>query len=637
MLKKVFEPITINGLTLKNRMVVPAMVTKYCTIDGFATEQYISYHEAKAKGGWGLIIAEDYRIAPNTGASAILPGLFTEEHIQSHHELTKRVHAAGGKIFAQIYHAGLQANRELYGIQPVAVSPVKNALLKELPHVLTVAEIKEIEQQFADCAVNAKKAGFDGIEIHGAHGYLINQFLSPVTNKRNEAYGGSLYNRCRMAIETVQVVREAVGEKFPISFRLTTKEYFEGGLKLEETKVFAKLLENAGVNILNCSQHGVPYIIPPSAVPQAFAVNNAAEIKKVVTIPVIGVGRINDPLLAESVLESGSMDMVAMGRASLADPEMPNKALKGEQDDIVHCIACTQGCIGEKARGSVLCCLVNPRLGHESESEYTIQSAQKKKKVFVLGGGISGCETAIVAAQKGHNVTIFEKTGALGGLWNAAAIPLAKTEFATLVARQQYQIKKFGIHVNYNQVLTKELLEKENPDTIVVATGGNPFIPPIKGLDNYVTASDILLGKSDVGANVLIVGGGLVGAETAEYLGYHGVKVTLVEMLDKIAKDGEVAPNSFMLQNLDKFGVNIYTSTSVDEIAEDIVKLKTPNGEVVLNNIDSIIIAAGFQPNHEADLLLSQYTGTIITVGDAKKVKNGLHNLREAYEAGLSI
>ena len=355
------------------------------------------------------------------------------------------------------------------------------------------------------------------------------------------------------------------------------------------------------------------------------------------TIPVIGVGRINDPLLAESVLESGSIDMVAMGRASLADPEMPNKALKGELDDIVHCIACTQGCIGEKARGSVLCCLVNPRLGHESESEYTIQPAQKKKKVFVLGGGISGCETAIVAAQKGHNVTIFEQTGVLGGLWNAAAIPLAKTEFATLVARQQYQIKKFGIHVHYNQVLTKELLEKENPDTIVVAIGGNPFIPPIKGLDNYVTASDVLLGKSDVGAKVLIVGGGLVGAETAEYLGYHGVKVTLVEMLDKIAKDGEVAPNSFMLQNLDKFGVDIYTSTSVDEIAEDIVKLKTPNGEVVLNNIDSIIVAAGFRPSHEADLLLNQYTGTIITVGDAKKVKNGLHNLREAYEAGLGI
>lgn len=637
MLEKVFEPITIKGVTLKNRFVVPAMVSKYCTADGFATEQYIAYHERKAQGGWGLLIAEDYRIAPNVGASAILPGLFTEEHIRSHSELTRRVHAAGGKIFAQIYHAGLQANRQLYGIQPVAVSAVKHAMLKELPHVLTVEEIKTIEAQYAQCAANAKKAGFDGVEIHGAHGYLINQFFSPVTNKRSDSYGGSLYNRCRMAIETVQMIRAAVGEAFPISFRLTTKEYFDGGLTLEETKVFAKLLEEAGVDILNCSQHGVPYIIPPSAVSQAFAVEHAEAIKKIVKIPVIGVGRINDPLLAESILESGKMDMVAMGRASLADPELPNKAQRGELEDIVQCIACTQGCIGEKARGNVLCCLVNPSLGHEGEEQYQIRPADVRKKVFVLGGGISGCEVALVAAKKGHTVTIFEKNDCIGGQWNAAAVPLAKTEFATLVARQQYQMKKYGIHVRCGQTLTEELLVQEQPDTIVVATGGMPVVPPIKGLNQYLLASDVLLGKVETGKNVLIVGGGLVGAETAEYLGYHGVKVTLVEMLPQIAKDGESAPNSFLLQNLDKFGVNIYTSASVDEITADVIKLKTLNGEVLLHDVDSIIVAAGFRPNHETDALLSQYKGEVITVGDARKVKNGLYNLREAYEAGLSI
>ncbi len=637
MLKKVFESITINELTLKNRFVVPAMVSKYCTVDGFATEQYIAYHEAKAKGGWGLIIAEDYRISPNAGASAILPGLFTEEHVQSHTELTKRVHAAGGKIFAQIYHAGLQASRELYGTQPVAVSGVKNAMLKELPHILTIDEIKDIEKQFAECALNAKKAGFDGVEIHGSHGYLINQFFSPVTNKRSDEYGGSLYNRCRMAIETVKAVRKTVGDNYPISFRLTTKEYFEGGLTLEESKVFARLLENAGVDVINCSQNGMPYIIAPSAVPQAFAVNNTAEIKKVVKIPVIGVGRINDPLLAEDVILSGKMDMVAMGRASLADPNMPNKAARGELEDIVHCIACTQGCIGEKARGNVLCCLVNPALGHESEDDYQIKPAQQKKKVFVLGGGISGCQTAIIAAQREHNVTIFEKSDVLGGQWNAASVPLAKTEFASLVAHQQYQIKKYGVNVFYNQTLTKEILEQEAPDTVVVATGGKPFIPPIKGLNRYVTASEVLLGKHDVGKNVLIVGGGLVGAETAEYLAYHGVKVTLVEMLDKIAKDGETAPNSFLLKNLASYGVDIYSSCSTEEIDGNRVRLKTLTGEVILNDIDDIIIAAGFKPNNETEEVLNDYKGDVVVVGDANKVKNGLYNLREAYEAGLKI
>lgn len=636
MLTRIFEPITINHLTLKNRLVVPAMVSFYCPNDGMASEQYIAYHEAKAKGGWGLIIAEDYRINPHAGASRNLPGLFTEEHIKSHSELTRRVHEAGGTIFAQIYHAGFQANRELYGIQPVAVSGARSSYLKELPHVLTIDEIHEIEHEFAVCAVNAKKAGFDGIEIHGTHGYLINQFLSQATNKRSDQYGGTLYNRCRMAIETVKAVREAVGPDYPISFRLTTKEYFAQGLTLEETKVFAMLLEDAGVDVLNCSQHGAPYIIPPSAVTDGFAVNNAAEIKKVVHIPVIGVGRINDPLLAEEALASDKMDMVAMGRASLADPEMPNKAKEGRLDDIVHCIACTQGCIGEKVRGNVLGCLVNPSLGHESEPGYLICPAEIKKKVFVIGGGISGCEAAIIAARKGHNVTIFEKSDVLGGQWNAASVPLDKTEFASLVAYQHAQIEKLGIQVRYHATLTKELLD-EQPDLVVIAIGGIPFIPPIKGLTDYKLASDVLVGKQDVGKDVLIIGGGLVGAETAEYLSANGIHVTLVEMLDQIAKDGEAAPNRFLFENLEKYGVDIYTSTSTDMIDGRKVMLTTSNGSVTMDDIDDVIIATGFRPNVELDDLLLGFTGEIVKVGDANTVKNGLHNLREAYEKALKF
>lgn len=636
MFERIFSPITINHLTLKNRLVVPAMVSKYTTKDGFATEQYIAYHEAKAKGGWGLIIAEDYRINPQAGASVELPGLFTDEHIKSHTELTRRVHEAGGKIFAQIYHAGFQANRALYGIQPIAVSGARSSYLKELPHVLTIPEIKEIEKEYAVCAANVKKAGFDGVEIHGAHGYLINQFLSNVTNKRSDMYGGTLYNRCRMALETVKAVREAVGPDFPISFRLTTREYFDHGLTLEETKVFAMLLEEAGIDVLNCSQHGAPYIIPPSAVPDAFAVNNAAEIKKVVHIPVIGVGRINDPLLAEEALASEKMDMVAMGRASLADPEMPNKAKEGRLEDIVRCVACTQGCIGEKVRGNVLCCLVNPRLGHEGDENYRMQMAEVKKKIFVVGGGISGCEAAIIAAQRGHDVTIFEQSDVLGGQWNAACVPVAKAEFASLVSWQNAQIDKLGIEVRFNTTLTQDAME-EKPDMIVVAIGGTPFIPPVEGLKNYKLASDVLLGKEDVGKKVLIIGGGLVGAETAEYLGANGIQVTLVEMLDQIAKDGETAPNGFLFENLKKYGVAVYTSTSVVSVTGTSVLLKKQDDSIALENIDDVIIATGFRPNTNLDKLLSAYDGEVVRVGDANKVKNGLHNLREVYEAALKF
>lgn len=635
MLNKIFEPIIINQLKIKNRLVVPAMVSFYCPDDGMASEQYIAYHEAKAKGGWGLIIAEDYRVNPKAGASRNLPGLFSQKHIKSHGELTRRVHEAGGIIFAQIYHAGFQANRTLYDIQPVAVSAVKSSYLKEQPHVLTVEEIREIENEFVICALNAKEAGFDGIEIHGAHGYLINQFLSQATNKRSDQYGGTIYNRCRMAIETVRMVRNAVGENFPISFRLTTKEYFEQGLTLEETKVFAMLLEEAGVDVLNCSQHGAPYIIPPSSVQVAFAVNNAAEIKKVVHIPVIGVGRINDPLLAEEALISEKMDLVAMGRASLADPEMPNKAKEKRLDDIVHCIACTQGCVGEKVRGNTLCCLVNPSLGHESEKIDQLRP-EEKKKIFVIGGGISGCEVAVVAASRGHNVTIFEKGDALGGQWNAASIPPGKAEFSSLVSYLNSQIVKLGIEVRYQTTLTAEGLS-ESPDVVVIAIGGKPFVPQIKGLKEYKLASDVLLGKEDVGKKILVVGGGLVGAETAEYLSANGVQVILVEMADQIAKDGETGSNYFLLRNLEKNNVDIYTSTGIDEIKASTVKLSTPDGIVMINDIDDVVIATGFRPNTELDEQLLSYTGKILKVGDASTVKNGLYNLREAYKVALSL
>ena len=315
---------------------------------------------------------------------------------------------------------------------------------------------------------------------------------------------------------------------------------------------------------------------------------------------------------------------------------MPNKAKEGRLDDIVHCIACTQGCIGEKVRGNVLCCLVNPSLGHESDPGYLICPAEIKKKVFVIGGGISGCEAAIIAARKGHNVTIFEKSDVLGGQWNAASVPLDKTEFASLVAYQHAQIEKLGIQVRYHATLTKELLD-EQPDLVVIAIGGIPFIPPIKGLTDYKLASDVLVGKQDVGKDVLIIGGGLVGAETAEYLSANGIHVTLVEMLDQIAKDGEAAPNRFLFENLEKYGVDIYTSTSTDMIDGRKVMLTTSNGSVTMDDIDDVIIATGFRPNVELDDLLLGFTGEIVKVGDANTVKNGLHNLREAYEKALKF
>ena len=414
-MQKVFEPIQVGALTLKNRLVVSAMLTNLAAADGSATEAYVAYHEAKARGGWGLIITEDYPIAPNAGTSKTLPMIYNDTLAASHAKLAERVHAAGGKIFIQLYHAGRETTSAVTGEQPVAPSAIKDPTMPEIPRELSKAEIAEIIEQFATNAYYVKKAGFDGVEIHGASGYLVGEFLSPFSNKRSDEYGGTIRGRAKFAIDLVKAMREKVGPDFPISFRLCTAEYVDGGLTIEETKVIARLLEEAGVNLLHCTQ-GVyasrPVITPPYMIPRASFVDNAAEIKKVVSIPVVAVGGINDIDLADEILVSGKADMVTMARASLADPELPNKAQAGEYDRILHCIGCVQGCQGENSKGNHVRCLVNPCTA--METEYDLSPAVQQKTVWVIGGGVSGCAAAIAAARKGHRVTLCERNDKLG-------------------------------------------------------------------------------------------------------------------------------------------------------------------------------------------------------------------------------
>ena len=379
---KVFEPFKLGNLELKNRMVVSAMVTNYCSPDGRATEKFIAYHEHKARGGWGLIITEDYAVTPTAGGFVRLPGLWEDGQIQSHRELTERVHRAGGKIAAQIYHAGRETSSAVTGVQPVAPSPVKEPSMPETPRELTVEEIHELVEQFGDCARRAREAGFDAVEVHGAHGYLVGAFASPFSNKRSDEYGGTIRNRARFAMEIIRNIKKKCGEDYPVLYRMSAVEYVPGGLEIEESKVIA-------------------------------------------------VGRINDVEIAESVLESGKADLVTMARASLADPDMPNKVKEGRADEVIRCIGCLQGCAGENGKGNCVRCLVNPLTG--MEDEYDLSPVQSPKQVLVIGGGVSGCEAAIAAAMKGHKVTLIEKTGRLGGQWIPASVPIGKSEFTSFI------------------------------------------------------------------------------------------------------------------------------------------------------------------------------------------------------------
>ena len=641
-MKKLLEPIKINTMELKNRMIVSAMVTGYVNPDGTASEKYIAYHEAKAKGGWGLIITEDYIISPTAGASAPLPALYDDSQIASHQRLTERVHQAGGKIAAQLYHAGRETVSAVTGVQPVAPSAIQDPTMPEQPRALTIEEILEVEEQFAAAAWRAKEAGFDAIEIHGAHGYLVNQFVSPFSNKRVDCYGGSLRNRARFALEITAKIRERVGAEYPIIYRMSVQEYVDGGLALEEAKAFAQMLEEAGVDMIHCSQGvytSIEAVVPPFGVTRGAFVENAAAIKSVVRIPVSAVGRINDPDLAEAILCSGKADLVTMARASLADPELPNKVRDGRYDEIGRCIGCLQGCLANSNAGTgKVRCLVNPMTG--MEDEYQIKPAEKKKTVWVAGGGVSGCEAAIIAAKRGHQVTVFEKNAQLGGQWIAAAVPMCKTEFTTLVVWQQNQLAQLGVTVKYNCEVTAAMVAESAPDAVIVATGSNPVVPKIPGIDGpqVVLAQDVLLGKVAAGQRVAVIGGGLVGAETADFLACHGRQVSIVEMMDALMRDGEPTPKAMLLKRLAQNHVNVYTSMKVTAIEADAVVGEKDGEEVRISDIDTVIIAIGVRANKELEESLSgTYHGEVVAVGDAKRAKNGYLGIQEGFEAGLHI
>lgn len=633
------SPITIKHLTLNNRMAVSAMVTNYANEDGTITERFQSYYEEKAKGGWGLIITEDFPVNPAAGTFRNLPMLFTKKHIDQYQQFTQRIHKHGTKILAQIYHAGYKANREITGTQPVAPSVIYKPNKKEPPHELTTEEIHTITEDFVNCALSAQKAGFDGIEIHGGHGYLINEFASNATNLRTDKYGGSLKNRMRFAVDIIKQIRKAVGEHFIICYRITSVEYCPNGITIEDSKAMALMLETAGIDLLNVTQGSDQsyVVIPPSSVPPATYVNHAEEIRKVVHIPVMTVGRINDPFIAESVLVSQKADLVVMARASIADPYLPQKLQKENLDDIQYCIGCLQGCVGQNRIGRSVRCLVNPVTGRESE--YDLTPSASPKKVWIAGGGVSGCSAAIAAATKGHIVTLFEKEEQLGGQWIAACIPPGKSEFSTLLTWQKQKLNQLNVAVHTKTALTAQMVKEGKPDTVIIATGSTPFVPPAldKKYSSMVYANDILLKHVTPGKHIAVIGGGLVGAETALYLAAFGCSVSIIEMLPQITKDGEPNVNYYLMKHLKEYNVSIYTSAKVTEIQEHAVYFEQNGENFTISDLDQIVLATGTKPFFPLMKELQNLPCTVLLAGDSKNAKNGYYNIQEGFETGLLI
>ena len=639
-MKKLLESFSINGMPVKNRMVISAMGTVYFDENGMVTDRYLSYIRKRVLGGWGLIITEICRVCAEAGHIRGIPGIYNEEHIASHRKVTQCVHECGGKIAMQIYHAGWRAPSRITGCQPVSPSPIPAGDRFEMPREMTREDIRRTVEDFANAAINAKKAGYDGVELHCGHGFLLGTFLSGSSNKRSDEYGGTIENRARIVLEIIRRTREKVGRDFPFWCKLSVHEYVEGGLELGDSQVLAELFEAAGVDAIHCSQgtHLSNYAtIPPSATARGRYLSNAAAIKQAVSIPVIAVGRINDPLVAEKALITGQCDLVAMARASLADPMLPIKVAENRTGDITRCIGCLQGCIGEFAKGHIVRCMVNPMTG--MEGRYDLSRAQKPLKVFIAGGGVAGCEAAIAAAMKGHDVTIFEKSDRLGGQWLAAAVPPGKEEFVSFVGWQERKLQQLSVTVRLDKELTREIVDRENPAVVLVATGSHAAVPPIHGVEkqHVVTANDILLGKQRAGKNVVIIGGGMVGVETADYLSAFGKNVTVVEMLDQVAVEAETNSKYFLMQRIARQGVKLITEAHVQEIGEKEVRIALKSGEERILPVDHVVLAAGMRSTNTLLDMLSGSEAKVVCIGDAHNVKNGFANIQEGFEAGLNL
>ncbi|MFW5779836.1 MAG: FAD-dependent oxidoreductase [Bacillota bacterium] len=642
MFNNVLRKGNIGSLELKNRFVVPPMGTGRAELDGSLNENVIEYYVERARGGFGLIILEVTGIDPLGKAIPEQIMIDDDKYIPKLKELADRIHAEGAKVFPQLHHAGRQAVEAIINTQSVAPSAISCPMTRSMPRELTTEEVYELIEKFADGAVRAQKAGYDGVEIHGAHGYLVGQFLSGYTNKRTDEFGGTFHRRMRFASDIIKTIKQKCGKEYPVCIRISADERVDGGLKPEESAVIAKEMEKAGADAIHVSTGvyaSMPYIIAPASIEPGYILESCKVIKKAVNIPVIAVGRINEPYLADRVIEDGIADFVSFGRGSLADPHLPNKTKEGKVEEILSCVGCMTRCQGvvagnDKDRG--VSCMVNPFCGQEDKRKIT--AAKKKKKIVVVGGGPGGLEAAWILAARGHEVTLFEKSNKLGGQFNPASVPPGKQALLACLTYYQKMCEKYGVDIRLGVEADECLIRDLKPDEVILATGANPCgcQIPVKDIP-VVQANDVLDGKVNLGENVLVVGGGLVGLETAEHILSMGRKVTLTEMLSEIGKDMPNAVKYFSLKKLNQNNVKIYTNTKVKEINKKGAICEDLSGKVNLKDFDMVVLAIGSLSHNPLEKELREKVKSLHVIGDALEARRGVEAIEEAVSLALEL
>lgn len=631
-----FKPIKIGKMTVKNRIVFPPMGTRFADVMGQATKMHVEHYRARAKGGAGLLIVPWVLVESKYELKTGRLRLDTDEYIRGLNQIVQAVHENDAKIAIQLSEGGRAISKsEAKNGPPVAPSVAYCAPYKTTSKAMTVEEVEYFVNAFAEASYRAKVAGFDAVEYHAASGYMISQFLSPFVNKRTDKYGGSPEKRLTFLLEIIEKTREKVGPDYPLMVRISGDEFIEGGLTLEANKYISKELEKAGVDCIDVTMGIVESYhkaMPPMCVPRAAYIHLAEGIKQSVDIPVIGVGRINTPELGEQLLKEGKADMIAFGRALLADSELPNKAWSGNVEDITPCIACNrcEMCTSDNVHVK---CTVNPRVSQELR--FQMDKEVEPKEVVVIGGGPAGMSAATTASKLGHKVTLYEKADSLGGQLILAAAPPHKEEIAVLNEFLETQVRKSGVKVVTGEEITPTKVPSLKADAVILATGATQIRPRLPGIDDkrVVYSWDVLSGKASVGENVVVVGGGMVGLETAELLGMQGKKVRVLEMLPEVGVDMEPFSKIFVLERFEELGVEVVTNCRVNGIIDGKVEAMSNNWRQHSYPADTVVIAIGSRANDGLCESLTALEAKVHVIGDCKEPSR----LLEAIHTGTRI
>lgn len=637
-----FTPIQIGTVTVPNRFVVPPMGNNFANTDGTLSDRSAAYYEARAKGGFGLITIESTVVYEQAKGGPRKPCLFDDAVIPSFKAVADRCHAYGAKVSIQLQHAGPEGNSKLTGYPLKAASAIAPSAGREIPEAMPTEEVYRLIECYGDAARRAQLAGIDMVEVHCAHGYLVSTFVSARTNKRTDEFGGCFENRMRLPRLIIENIRRKTGGNMPILCRINARDEGDGGMDVHDAAAMAAYLETeCGVDAIHVSRsihiHD-EFMWAPNITHGGFNAELCTEIKRAVSVPVIIVGRFTEPQYAELLVKQGRADLVAFGRQSIADPEMPNKARNGQLEKLTPCIACLLGCVPNMLKGNPITCAMNPCVGREAE----VKPAEVRKNVVVIGGGPGGLYAATMCARRGHSVTLIEKGAELGGHFLVAAYPPGKGEISGAIRSMIVNCRDAGVDIRNNTEATAELISELKPDAAIVATGSVPLRLPIPGLDDCgcVTAEDVLTGKADVGHRVLVVGGGMVGCECVEFLTEREHPVDMIEMKPVIGEDIVPEARKYIMANIEKHKVTQRVNARVGHFyADGVDYTDTVTGEQSsMRGYDSVVLAMGYRSNNTLEEALKAIVPQVVVIGEARQAPgNSMEATGDAFNAALSI